>query len=102
MTATPQQEQTFFPDPATDRLLALVFNLAAELQVVRERVRVLEHVLEKRGAISRDEIEAVDAGAEVEAELARDRRDFVEHFLAPVTGRAASRNDVVANAGGRA
>ena len=95
MADAKQMEQTFFPDPATDRLLGLVFNLAAELQVMRERVRVLEHVLEERGVVPRAALEAVDAGAAIEAELAASRRDFDEHFLAPVTGRAATRNDLV-------
>jgi hypothetical protein len=89
-----QMEQTFFADPATDRLLGLVFNLAAELQVTRERVRLLEHVLEQHGVIPRGALESVDAGAAIETELAADRRDFVAHFLAPVSGRAASRNEL--------
>jgi hypothetical protein len=89
-----QMEQVFFADPAVDRLVGLVFNLAAELQVTRERVRMLEHVLEERGVIPPGALEAVDAGAPIEAAIAADRRDFVEHFLAPLSGRAASRNDL--------
>ncbi len=50
--ATPRQaEQQFFPDPSIDRLMGVVFNLAAELQVMRERVSVLEHLLEQRGVV---------------------------------------------------
>ncbi len=94
MTDALQMEQTFFADPATDRLLGLVFNLAAELQVTRERVRLLEHVLEQRGVIPPGALEAVDAGASIEADLAAERRDFVAHFLAPLSGRAASRNEL--------
>ncbi len=94
MTDALQMEQTFFPDPAIDRLVGLVFNLAAELQVTRERVKLLEHVLEQRGVVPAGALDSVDAGAAIESELAADRRDFVAHFLAPVSGRAASRNEL--------
>ena len=51
-------EQTFFGDASTDRLLAMVMTLAAELHVTRDRLATLEMLLERgqpvtRGALDR-------------------------------------------------
>lgn len=40
-------EQTFFQDPAIDRLMAMVMTLAAELHVTRDRLAVMEMMLEQ-------------------------------------------------------
>lgn len=93
-----QPEQTYFPDPAADRIMGVVFNLAAELQVLRDRVRVLEHLLEGKGLLTRSEIDRWRSDEQEQA-IAADRRDYVRHLLEPVLGRAASRNDVEAKRG---
>jgi hypothetical protein len=94
-----QAEQTFFPDPAADRLMGVVFNLAAEVQVLRDRVRVLEHLLEAKGVVARSAIDGFRGSEEEERAIAQDRRDFVRHLLEPVLGQAASRNDMEAGRG---
>ena len=94
-----QQEQTFFADPALDRVMGDVFNLAAELQVLRERVIVLEHALQHAGHLTPAALESVAPGSPLEHTLAIDRRDYVSHLLEPLLGRAASRNDLEAVAG---
>lgn len=94
-----QPEQTYFPDPAVDRVMGVVFNLAAELQVLRDRVRVLEHLLEAKGVVARSAIDGWRGTSEQEQAIADDRRDYVRHLLEPIIGRAASRNDVEARRG---
>ena len=89
-----QPEQQFFPDPAVDRLMGIVFNLASELQVMRERVQVLELLLTRYGALQAGEIDAFSGTPAEEAAIAKDRREYVEHVLEPVLGRSASRNDL--------
>ena len=95
-----QPEQTYFPDPAVDRVMGVVFNLAAELQVLRDRVRVLEHLLEAKVVVARSAIDGFRGTAEQEEAIAADRREYVRHLLEPVLGRAASRNDVEARRAG--
>ena len=95
-----QPEQTFFPDPAVDRVMGVLFNLAAEVQVLRERNRVLEQLLAAKGVITEDELERFRGSEAQEQAIARDRRDYVRHLLEPVLGHAASRNDVEASRGG--
>ena len=51
------KEQTFFADPAIDRLMNVVFGLAAELHTVRTRCRALEDVLVSAGTISPTAVE---------------------------------------------
>jgi hypothetical protein len=92
-------EQTFFPDPAVDRVMGVVFNLAAEVQVLRERVLVLERLLVSGGTLAEGAVDGFSGDAATEAHLAADRRDYVRHVLEPVLGRAASRNDVEASRG---
>ncbi len=99
MSQRMQPEQTYFPDPSSDRIMGVVFNLAAEVQVLRDRVRVMEHLLEAKGAIARSEIDAFRGSDEQEQSIAADRRDYVRHLLEPVLGRAASRNDLEARRG---
>lgn len=99
MSALHQPEQTYFPDPSADRIMGVVFNLAAELQVVRERVRVLEQLLEGRGVLGGGEIERFRGSDAQEQAIAADRRDYVRHIIEPVLGQAASRNDVEARRG---
>ncbi len=99
MDATHQPEQTFFPDPAADRLMGVLFNLAAEVQVLRDRNRVLEDILRTKGLLKTGDIEAYRGDDAFEQALAADRRAYVRHLLEPVLGRAASRNDVEAGRG---
>jgi hypothetical protein len=99
MDAPSGREQTFFPDPAVDRLMGVVFNLAAEVQVLRERMLVLEHLLVTGGTLSGGAVEAFSGDAATEGRIAAGRRDYVRHVLEPVLGRAASRNDVEASRG---
>lgn len=99
MNPPAQPEQTYFPDPSADRIMGVVFNLAAEVQVLRDRIRVMEHLLEAKGVLARSEIDAFRGSDEQEQSIAADRRDYVRHLLEPVLGRAASRNDLEAGRG---
>ncbi len=48
----------YFDEPALDRLYSTVFALAAEVSALRDRQDTIERLLEKNGALSREEIEA--------------------------------------------
>jgi hypothetical protein len=58
----------YFDDPAIDRLLSIVMALAAEVSVNRERMDTIERLLDRKGVLSRADIEAYapdrDAGYE--------------------------------------
>lgn len=84
-------EQTFFDDPALDRMFGVIFRIASELQMTRLSVRRMEALLEHHGI-------ALPAGAShLPAEADRlaadeDRRAYVENILSPLLGRPSSRS----------
>lgn len=90
--APDQPELNFFTDPAIDRLLGVVFNLATELQVTRDRLQRLEAVLVERQGLAAEAVEQFVPGPALQARLDADRRDYVRHLLEPMLGRAASRS----------
>lgn len=93
MSEHAQPEQQFFPDPAVDRVMGVLFNLMGEVQVLRERVQVLEHALAEQGVVAAERLDRGDLPADLAARLAADRAEYVRNCLEPVLGRAASRND---------
>lgn len=57
-------ELTFFGDRETDRLTQLVFDLAAQLHIERQRRLALETVLTRAGVVKPAEIEALAGDAD--------------------------------------
>ena len=86
-------EQTFFKDAAIDRLVGMVFSLAAELQVLRDRVAVAELLLAHKGLVSRTEFDEFRPNSVDEAVLVADSRSFTAEILKPLLGRQASRSE---------
>ena len=84
-------EQSFFPEPALDRAVGMIMTLAAELYVVRDRLRCLERTLEKQGQLDPARLDAYEPSAEEQSEIERDRDAFVESLLSHVAGRQASK-----------
>jgi hypothetical protein len=76
-------EQTFFNDPAIDRLVGTVIALAAEVYVLRDRLGRLERRSASTGQAPSIEAEAADANV--------DRERFVAHILAPLLGTQQAR-----------
>ena len=88
----PQAEQTFFADPAIDRLVGMVFALTAEVHVMRDRLALLEDALRLRGGIDPSSLDtAIPAGA-LGAKIAADRTALVQHLLEGLPGRLASKS----------
>jgi len=77
MTKRPSQ----FDDPAIDALLGIVLSLGSEVYVLRDRMRVIEKMLEAKGAISRADIEAYKPTPEEEGEIGKDRDAFMARFF---------------------
>jgi hypothetical protein len=77
MTKRPSQ----FDDPAIDALLHIALSLGGEVYVLRDRLRVVEKLLEAQGAISRADIESYKPTEEEEAELRKDRDEFMKRLF---------------------
>ncbi|MEE4349073.1 MAG: hypothetical protein V2J26_02485 [Pacificimonas sp.] len=84
----------FFDEPALDRLYSVVFALAAEVSVLRERQDTVERLLEEKGALSRAEIDAYvpdraageERGLATRAYTARIMRGFQQEMEAMAAG----------------
>ena len=101
MSAAPQPEQTFFADPAIDRLLGFAMTLATEVWVLRDRLAALEGVLAAHGVIERG---AVDAAPPGDGAGPADRTAFVGHLMDNLLGKQASQgapDDLLARFGDR-
>lgn len=88
----PQAEQTFFADPAIDRLVGMVFALTAEVHVLRDRLALLEDALEKKGVVDSAALESAIPEGALEARIARERTALVQHVLEGLHGRLVSKS----------
>ncbi len=76
--------QTFFDDPAIDRLVAVTVALAAEVQVLRDRQRALEAVLERHGIAVAAEIERWEPDEAQRREIEHDDDLYVRAVFGPL------------------
>jgi hypothetical protein len=84
---------SFFPDPNVDRVLGVVMELAGEVYVLRERLRMVETLLDEKGYVSRADLADLERRqAEPAARLTRlaERDAFIERVLTPMTDVADS------------
>ena len=68
-------------DEMLDRMMNVIMGLAEELYVTRDRLRVMERVLESRGALDREEIDDWKPDEEQQDEILRDRDAFIQAIL---------------------
>lgn len=90
--APPAGEQTFFTDPALDRLMGVTFRLASELHVARDRLLGLEQLLVQKGVLTRNELDAFGPDGADAQDQADQRRAYVANILSPILGEAASKS----------
>jgi hypothetical protein len=82
------KEQIFFKDPAVDRVMGVVMQLASEVYILKDRNRALEKLLEEKGIVAPEAIEN-----SLEKISAEEREEFIARIFEPVLqGDAASSN----------
>lgn len=89
--AKSRPEQTFFADPAIDRMMGVMMALAGEVYVLRDRVKCLETLLVKGGALAEGALDAYKPSAEQAREMAADRDAFVGHLMDNLLGKQVAR-----------
>ena len=75
------ERPAFFDDPQIDKLLAIVMALAGEVSVLRERLDTVERLLEAKGLLSRQDIEAYRAEDTAATEREQWRAEYIERIL---------------------
>lgn len=81
---------TFFHDPAVDRVLGVVMELAGELYVARDRLRTLEILLQQRGTLSVADLDSYRPSPEEHSQRLAERDAFIQRILRPMTAQAES------------
>lgn len=79
-SAKPAGKRPYFLDREVERVLAITMATVQELAVARQRVDTLERLLEAKGVLSRDEIDAFRPDADQAAE----RGLWMQEYLARV------------------
>jgi hypothetical protein len=70
-----------FDDPAIDTLLSILLSLGNEVYVLRDRMRIIEKMLEAKGTISRSDIEAYKPTPEEEEEIRKENDAFMARLF---------------------
>jgi hypothetical protein len=70
-----------FEDPAMDILLGIVVSLGNEVYALRDRLRIIEKMLEAKGTISRADVEAYKPTPEEEEEIRKDNDAFIARLF---------------------
>jgi hypothetical protein len=70
-----------FDDPAIDTLLNIVLSLGNEVYVLRDRLRIIEQMLEAKGTITRADIEAYKPTPEEEEEIRKEADAFMSRLF---------------------
>ncbi len=78
---TKGKRPSFFEDPALDQMMTFMLEVITELSVVRERVDTIERLLDRKGSISRDDIEAYQPDGDVAAERMAWREAYLKRIL---------------------
>ena len=68
-------------DETLDRMMNVIMGLAEELYVTRDRLQVMERVLESRGTLDRDELDRWKPDEDQQEEILRDRDAFIQAIL---------------------
>lgn len=85
-----RREQTFFADPAIDRVLDMVMTIAAELHVTRDRLATLEALLVASGTLGEGALDGFVPSEAVAARLDESRRALVAQLMRATTGMEVS------------
>lgn len=75
------QRPYFLADKQTEQVMSITMALAMELSVARERIATLECVLEQKGVLTREELEAFKPGAEEVAKRSQDTQEYLARIL---------------------
>lgn len=82
------KEQIFFENPAIDRIMIVVMQLASEVYILKDRARALEKLLAENGVIAPEAVENYP-----ETISANEREAFIARIFEAITaGDKASSN----------
>ena len=78
----------FFDDPATDQLLGIVLGVVQELSVLRDRVDAIHALLDRKGVVTREDLEDYVPDQSAQAAAAAERAAYLQRVFRVVRGEA--------------
>jgi len=75
------KRSVFFDDPAIDQIMTFIVELSAEVSVVYDRLDTVERLLNEKGTISRDDIEAYRPNEDAEGERNARREAYLKRVF---------------------
>lgn len=75
------KRSVFFDDPAIDQMMTFIIELSAEVSVVYDRLDTVERLLDEKGTISRDDIEAYRPNEEIEGARNERREAYLKRVF---------------------
>lgn len=78
----------FFEEPGVDKMMSVVLGIAQELSVLRDRVDSIERILDTKGSLTREELEAYRPDPAAEAERQQRRADYLQRIFRAVRHEA--------------
>ena len=91
-------KQPYTGDEMMDNLIRMNTELMSELWVLRDRVTILEHMLQEKGTISRKALDDFVPTGELAKELVRERDVLVEKVVGGAWMQGFSVESLVAKA----
>jgi mRNA-degrading endonuclease toxin of MazEF toxin-antitoxin module len=86
----PDGRPQFFSDPAMDRFVPVVLNLASELWVQTELVADLITLIERKGLATRVELEALSGDGVIDTEREAALAAYIHRVLTPLRENQAT------------
>jgi hypothetical protein len=80
-SAKPAGRRPYFMTPEVERVMAIAMSIAQELAVARTRIDTLERILERKGIMSRADIEAFEPTPEQAAERGLWMQEYIARVL---------------------
>ena len=77
----------YFDDPALDQLHATLLAVTAELSVLQDRFDLIERVLDAKGVLSRDDIEAFPLDDEAQGARSENRQQLIRRLFRDIQAR---------------
>lgn len=78
----------FFEDPAVDQLMSVVLAMAGELSVLYDRVDSMQRLMDEKGSLSREELEAYQPDEAANAERQARREAYLQRIFRVVRREA--------------
>ncbi len=83
-------KDVFLGDPMLDRIMKVVVSLARELYVAKDRINVLEKVLQDKGTFGAGEVDYYEADSEQSKAWLAARDAYIARVLGPLIDDAAA------------